>query len=94
MEPVQKSRVEIINDYLTQYPIEEHLDWYKLNLPDVYAGYVHGKTIKKVKPENIKTKAKVSLKLLGILAAILIVFGIIVYFVVMNFLGQGMSLFQ
>jgi len=90
MEPIQKSRVEIINDYLTKYPIDQHLDWYKINLPDVYAGYVFAK---KAQPENVKVKAKMGVKLFAILAVILIVFGVIVYFVLMGLLSQGAALF-
>ena len=84
-ELVQKSRVDEVNELLAQKPIEQNLEWYKVNYPDIYAGYMHAKNVK----HDVKAKAKTSLKTFAILIAVLGVFAVIVIFVLINFLTQA-----
>ncbi len=90
-QPTKKTRIDLINEYLEKYPIEQHLEWYKLNLPDVFAGYVHARKTSQV---TVKQKAKSSLKTLLILLGILGVFSIIVFAVITYFASQGLSMFK
>jgi len=85
-ELVPKSRVDVINELLVQKPIEQNLEWYKINYPDVYAGYMH---VKGPAGSDVKAKAKTSLKTFAILIAVLGVFAVIVIFVLINFLTQA-----
>lgn len=80
------SRIDVINNLLSQCPIEQHLDWYEVNYPDVYAGYLYAK--KSVKPA-VKSGWRNSVKLLVVLLVILGVFGLIVFFVIGGFLSQS-----
>jgi hypothetical protein len=91
----RKNREDTIKGFLLQYPIEQYPEWYKTNYPDVYLGYEHAKgLLRKKEPKGVKEKAKISLKLLAILIVIIVVFSVIVFFVLMNLLNQGIGLFQ
>ncbi len=91
----EKTRTDIINESLTKYPIEQYRDWYITNYPDVYAGYMHAKEKFKPKtPEIIKEKAKISLKMLGILLGILGIAIVIVYFILIWLFNEAGTMFQ
>ncbi len=94
-EPAPRSRVDIVNEVLTKYPIEQYLDWYKTNYPDVYAGYLFAKAmyLKPVAPQTVEQKVKWSLKTILILFAILGVTIVIVYFVLLWLFSQAGSMF-
>lgn len=93
-KPVEKTRIDLVNEMLTNYPIDKYSDWYMANHPDIYAAYMFAKEQFSVtKPVTIKKKARMSIKMLALLLGIIGVFAVIVFFVVMYFLNQGMLLF-
>ena len=87
-KPVKKTRIELVTEMLTNYPLEKFKDWYLTNHPDIYAAYVFAKEEFSPKKETVKQKARISLKLLIILLAIIGVAAVIVFFVMTNFLNE------
>lgn len=86
-----RSRFDVINDLLVKYPIESNSAWWLINYPDVYAGYDYAKTKLAPKPLDVKAKARMSVKLFLIILASLVVFGVVVAFILVDFLNRGLA---
>ena len=87
----ERSRFDVINDLLDKYPIESNGAWWLINYPDVYAGYDYAKTKLAPKPLDVKAKTKMSVKLFLIILASLVVFGVVVAFILIDFLNRGLA---